>query len=60
MPQTADAADSTPDEASTANEAVPEADERSNRFNLSLGNLVHLVSAHISGLLAQKLSSSTS
>ena len=55
MRAAADAADSTPDEASTANEAAPEADERSNRFNLSLGNLVHLALAHVgNGLLMQK------
>ena len=55
MRAAADAADSTPDEASIANEAAPEADERSNRFNLSLGNLVHLALAHVgNGLLMQK------
>lgn len=44
--------------ADTANEAVadtPEADDRSNRFNLSLGNLVHLALAQIGdGLRLQK------
>lgn len=48
--EAADAADIGPDRESTANETAAdttEADQRSNRFNLSLGNLVHLALAHI-------------